>query len=174
MTQPTFLPETWIDPRVELGESATHGRGLFTTELIRAGETVIIWGGTPYTEAELRAGKVPRSISYSFIDDGLLLAGPADGLDYYVNHACDPNIWMADQVTVVARRDIQPGEELRGDYAVWESEPEFMLAPCACGTALCRGTVTGIDWQRPELQERYEGHFLPFLNRRIAQMRGQR
>lgn len=69
---------------------------------------------------------------------------------------------------MVARRDIQPGEELRGDYAVWESEPEYVLVPCACGTALCRGTITGNDWQRPELQERYQGHFLPFLNRRIA------
>jgi SET domain-containing protein len=173
MTQSTFLPETWIDPRVELGESTTHGQGLFANKLIRAGETVIIWGGTPYTEAELRDGKVPRGISYSFIDDGLLLAGPADGLDYYVNHACDPNIWMADQVTVVARRDIQPGEELRGDYAVWESEPEYILTPCACGSSLCRGTVTGNDWQRPELQERYQGHFLPFLNRRIAEMRDE-
>ncbi|HEY0603637.1 MAG TPA: SET domain-containing protein-lysine N-methyltransferase [Herpetosiphonaceae bacterium] len=173
MTESTFLPETWIDPRVELGESATHGQGLFAKELIRAGETVIIWGGIAYTEAELRAGKVPRGISYMFIDDGLILTGPDKAMDYYVNHSCDPNIWMADQVTVVARRDIQPGEELRGDYALWESEPESTLAPCACGTALCRGTVTGDDWQRPELQERYKGHFLPFLNRRIARMLGE-
>lgn len=170
MTQPTFLPETWIDPRVELGISTTHGQGLFANALIRAAETVIVWGGTPYSEAELRAGKVPRGISYMCIDDGLLLAGPDDDMDYYINHSCDPNLWIADLVTVVARRDIQPGEELRGDYALWESEPEYMLAPCACGTALCRGLVTGNDWQRPELQARYRDHFLPFLNRRIAQM----
>lgn len=169
----TFLPETWIDSRIALGVSMIHGQGLFATELIRGGETVMIWGGTAYTEADLQEGRVPRNISYSFIDEGLLLTGPADGLDYYVNHSCEPNIWMADQVTVVARRDIQPGEELRGDYAVWESEPEFTLKPCACGSDLCRRTITGNDWQRRELQERYQDHFLPFLNRRIAQMSGK-
>jgi hypothetical protein len=75
---------------------------------------------------------------------------------------------MADEVTIIARRDIQPGEELHGDYALWESEPDYRLEPCACQSLLCRTTITGNDWMRPELQARYRGHFLPFLNRRIS------
>lgn len=172
MIPANILPSTWFDPRLVLGSSPTHGKGLFASDQIEANEIVMIWGGDLYTEADLRAGKVKKGAwSYSMIEEGLYLFAPEDGLDYYVNHSCDPNVWMADQVTVVARRDIARGEEVRGDYAVWESEPEYVLEPCRCRTPLCRTTITGNDWMRPELQERYRGHFLPYLNRRIAQAR---
>lgn len=61
-------------------------------------------------------------------------------------------------------------EEIRGDYAIWECEKEYSLEPCSCGSQACRGKVTGNDWMIPELQERYKGHFLPFIFRRIAQL----
>jgi SET domain-containing protein len=172
MSDLPILPETWFDPRLELRDSPIHGRGLFATALIRTGETVMIWGGTLYTAQQLqdiRDGKLQvAEFSYSFIEEGILLAGPVDGLDYFINHACDPNIWMEGRVHVVARRDIQPGEELRGDYAVWECETGYLLEPCNCGSAQCRGRITGNDWMLPELQARYAGHFLTFIAQRIA------
>lgn len=165
MTRSAYLPATWFDPRLTLRASPIHGKGLFATDLIRAGETVMIWGGDLYTEEDLRNGRVKSgNWSYSIIDEGLYLFAPEDGLDYFVNHSCDPNLWMGDEVTVIARRDIQPDQEIRGDYAVWESEPEYVLQPCRCGSSLCRTTITGNDWMRPELQARYRGHFLPFIN----------
>jgi hypothetical protein len=106
--------------------------------------------------------------SYSFIEEGILLAAPPDGLDYFVNHSCDPNVWMEGSVTVVAGRDIHPGEEIRGDYAVWECEAGYVLEPCNCGSPQCRQRITGNDWMIPELQERYKGHFLTFIAQRIA------
>jgi uncharacterized protein len=39
---------------------------------------------------------------------------------------------------------------------------------CRCGGTGCRGTVTGADWHRADLQARYRGHFSPFIERRIA------
>jgi hypothetical protein len=42
---------------------------------------------------------------------------------------------------------------------------------CRCGTALCRGQVTGQDWRRPELQERYRGYFSPYLQQRIDNLK---
>ncbi len=39
---------------------------------------------------------------------------------------------------------------------------------CECGARNCRGTVTGKDWRRRELQERYRGYFSAYLARRIA------
>jgi hypothetical protein len=132
---------------------------------------VLIWGGDLYTEADLHAKKVPPGKwSYSMIDEGLFLFAPEDGWDYFVNHSCDPNIWMADEVTVVARRLIDPDEEICGDYAVWESTPTYIVEPCQCGSALCRTRFSGDDWKRPELQTRYKDHFLPYLNRRIARV----
>ena len=86
-----------------------------------------------------------------------------------MNHSCDPNIWMSDAFTLSARRRIEPGEELTADYALWLYDVDWVLDPCRCGSPLCRGRVTGRDWQLPELQVRYAGHFTPFINRLIWQ-----
>ena len=40
---------------------------------------------------------------------------------------------------------------------------------CACGTRRCRGLITGGDWKRPELQERYSGFFSSYITRKIAE-----
>jgi len=80
---------------------------------------------------------------------------------------------MQDEVTVVARRDITSGEKLTIDYALQSGLPVDLLGePCHCGSPVCRGTITGNDWQLKELQERYLGHFSPFLNERIRSLPG--
>ena len=87
---------------------------------------------------------------------------PAD----YVNHSCAPNAGLSGQITLVAMCDIAAGEEITYDYAMSDGSTydEF---PCTCGAAECRGAVTGKDWKRPDLWRRYEGHFSPYLRRRI-------
>jgi hypothetical protein len=32
--------------------------------------------------------------------------------EHFLNHSCDPNVWMEDEVTLAARRDLGVGEEL--------------------------------------------------------------
>ena len=41
----------------------------------------------------------------------------------------------------------------------------------AADPALCRGEVTGEDWRRPELRERYGDHWVPALLRLIERHR---
>jgi hypothetical protein len=163
-----YPKETWFDPRLATGPSPIHGTGLFATAPIPVDDVVMVWGGTAWTRAQLDAGEVPRC-SFSFVDDDVLLAAPEDGLDYFVNHSCDPSVWMGDAVTVVARRDLGAGEEVTGDYALWESEEDYLVGVCTCGAAACRGVVRGTDWRLPELQKRYAGHFLPYIERRFRQ-----
>jgi hypothetical protein len=90
------------------------------------------------------------------------LPEPAD----FVNHSCDPNAGLSGQITLVAMRDIQPGEEITYDYAMSDGSPydEFT---CSCGSRHCRGHVSGEDWRRLELWQRYAGYFSPYLQRRI-------
>jgi hypothetical protein len=77
---------------------------------------------------------------------------------------------MNDEVTLSARRDIAVGEELTGDYALWELEPEYVCPfDCQCGSSYCRRRITGRDWQSPKLQTRYAGHWHPSIEARIAQ-----
>ena len=35
----------WITPKAEVGNSSVGGKGLFTKEIIKAGEKVIVWRG---------------------------------------------------------------------------------------------------------------------------------
>ena len=88
-----------------------------------------------------------------------------------INHSCDSNLWQGDEVTLLARRDIATGEELTVDYALCTAQSDWVLdSDCRCGAAVCRHIITGEDWKRREVQERYRGHFSPFLNRRIAEI----
>jgi uncharacterized protein len=69
------------------------------------------------------------------------------------------------QVVLVAMRNIAPGEELTHDWATTDDGDYEM--ECRCGSPRCRRIITGKDWMRPELQERYRGWFCWFLQRKI-------
>jgi SET domain-containing protein len=181
MEFPNSYLTPWRDPRIDVKNSSIQGLGMFAKESIQAGDVVIIWGGRIFTAEDISAGKA-RATSISILDDGLYLADevrPAgevghasvaeetDSPDYYLNHSCDPNVWMEDEITLVARCAILPSQELTADYALWEQDPTWKILPCQCGASCCRGKVTGNDWQLPELQQRYQGHFIPYLNKRI-------
>ena len=73
----------------------------------------------------------------------------------HLNHSCDPNLGLRGQIVFVSLRDIETDEELTFDYAMTDDEHYEMR--CDCGSARCRGTVTGKDWLRMELQEKYSG-----------------
>lgn len=89
-----------------------------------------------------------------------------------LNHSCDSNLWMEDEVTLVARRDIEAGEELTVDYALFTVQPDWKLEmPCRCGLVVCRHLITGNDWQLPDVQMRYYPLFSPFINARIERLR---
>lgn len=68
----------------------------------------------------------------------------------------------------VAMREIEPGEELLHDWATTDDLDYTMK--CRCGSAQCRVVVTGQDWRRPELQQKYRGWFSWFLQRKLDQL----
>jgi hypothetical protein len=161
--------ESWLNPKLELKESSIQGKGLVAQTVILAGEVVLVWGGTVFSADEIREGKT-RICSAAILREGLYLADPIaidDCPDYYLNHSCDPNVWMRDELTMIARRNIPPGQEITADYALWEMKPDWVLALCKCGSKLCRGNITGNDWRRADLRERYKGHFIPYINQKI-------
>jgi SET domain-containing protein len=146
-----------------MGPSEIEGTGLFARRALAEGETVLVLGGTVIDDAELARLRPKSSLA---IGEGLNLMQDDDDPAQYGNHSCDPNVWLADEVTLVTRRPVQVGEELTVDYGTMTVVPWGM--ECRCGAASCRGVVTGDDWRRPELQERYAGRFSPFINARIA------
>ena len=163
--RPGVVVAPWADPRIEVRASLIHGRGMFARESFGSGEIALIWGGTIFTEAEIKAGMAnPRSIAR--VEEGLYLGDPAgapEGQDYCLNHSCDSNLWLRDAITLVTRDVIEEDEELTLDYALWETDPEWLLSPCGCGSSRCRERVTGRDWRLEELQERYRDYFSPII-----------
>jgi hypothetical protein len=65
----------------------------------------------------------------------------------------------------VAMRDIALSEELTHDWAT--TDDLDYVVECNCGSPNCRGTVTGKDWMKKELQEKYKGWFCWFIQRKI-------
>ena len=166
---PEYVSQSWIDPRAQAGQSPIQGTGLFAAAPFRRGEIVVIWGGTLFSDDEVSSG-IARPRSCVLIDEALHLGSFRDEpetLDEFMNHSCDPNIWLHDEVTLVACRDVATGEELTIDYGLWETDALWTM-PCVCRSAHCRHVVTGDDWKRKELQERYGSHFSPYVNRRIT------
>jgi hypothetical protein len=84
-----------------------------------------------------------------------------EGSMLYSNHSCDANLGIRGEITFVAIRDIRAGEELTHDWCV--TDDDSYSVKCNCGSPKCRGTVTGKDWQRRDLQEQYRGYFSSYL-----------
>ena len=131
--------------------SRIHGYGVFTTRGFRAGEVIVHADGVVYPEGadfdDTYALVAPKD------DDdpsaGLIFLDLADQTRW-INHSCDPNTFVEsrfDQATGelrawwVARRDLEPGEELTYDYAFIGIAAE----PCGCGAASCRGLIVDPD-----------------------------
>ena len=146
----------------------TGGKAVIAREHIAPGELIGVWSGRIISAEELEELAPEIRMHTVQVEEGLYLAsiGEREPPDY-INHSCDPNAGLDGQIAIVAMRDIEPGEEVTIDYAMCDGSPydEF---DCACGTALCRGRVTGEDWRDPVLWKRYQGHFSPYLQRRIA------
>ena len=170
------VPEdTLISPKIEIREIPSKGKGMFAKELIREGEKIMTWGGEWGVDYMDKDGAEKAAAEGKLImqwDDDLFSAetrGDSEG--YFINHFCDPNTWLVDAFTHVARMDVQPGEEVTNDYAMMEADENFVSSwICKCGSPLCRGKVTGKDWRLQYLQERYKGHFTPLINKRISQL----
>ncbi len=164
------MPQSFLTPKAHTVDTDRRGRASVVVEPIRAGEVVAAFGGECMQRATfdmLDADRMRRSIQ---IGDDLFLAGAAqpDPADF-INHSCQPTCGMSGDVTLVALRDLAPGDEITYDYAMSDGS-DYDEFECHCGAASCRGKVTGNDWMLPELQLRYRGHFSGYLARRISSL----
>ena len=163
----------YLSPRLEVRNVPDKGGyAVYALAALKKNEVLAVWGGRVVTLADVLA--LPREEQGHTIQiyDELYLAPlemqePAD----YVNHSCDPNAGICGQISLVAMRDIAPGEEITFDYAMSDSS-SFDEFDCCCGAPTCRGRVSGNDWQRPELWKRYNGYFSTYLQQRINKLRG--
>ena len=171
--RPSPPADVWVDERVVFRDSTISGRGLFATEDISAGTTVLRLGGRLVDSIELDAmiaatyidPHLPYVDTITVFEDEHLVMPPGTPA-HFGNHSCDPTIWHVDPYELATRRDLRVGDELTLDYATSSGADGFTMA-CTCGSAICRGRVTSEDWRLPDLRGRYAGHWTPALQQRI-------
>ena len=81
-----------------------------------------------------------------------------------LNHSCDPNVVLdTDHMLMIARRDIEKGEELSFFYpsTEWEMQAPFI---CLCGSANCIHVVAGARFLPLSTLETH------YLNKHIREM----
>jgi uncharacterized protein len=163
-------PLTYLSPKAQVQSSPIHGRGLFAVDEFQQGEIVCVKGGYIFDRATLAGLASALGPAEIQIAEELFI-GPRrieerEGGMIFSNHSCDPNIGVEGQIVFVALRAIRAGEELTHDWATTDDDDYAM--DCRCGAASCRGTITGKDWRRPDLQAKYRGKFSWYLGRKIA------
>jgi SET domain-containing protein len=160
---------SYRSPKTQVRDSPIHGKGLFARQAIAAGEIVAVKGGHILTKQQWAALEPQLGSAEIQISEELFIAPTRqeqiDGCMLYTNHCCEPNIAIQGQIVFIALRDISPGEELTHDWATTDDLDYSM--ECQCGSPNCRGTVTGKDWMKKDLQEKYSGCFSWFIQRKI-------
>ena len=167
---------TFCSNKTEVRPSAIHGWGMFARAPIARGEMVAAKGGAvlhldEWATIEPEVGSAEIQISDNFV------VGPRNHAErqstmLFLNHSCSPNLGVLGQISFVAMRDILQGEELTYDWAMTDNL-DYSMA-CTCRSVECRGQVSGKDWMRPELQERYADYFSAYLLAKIKQMPNRR
>ena len=164
-----MTPLTYRSPKTEVRDSPIQGRGLFARGPIAAGEIVAVKGGYVLAAEEWRALEPVLGPAEIQLTEDLVIAPvrpeEREGAMLFTNHSCEPNIAMQGQIVFVAMRDIAAGEELTHDWATTDDGDYTMT--CRCARPSCRGTITGKDWMRKDLQKKYAGWFCWFLQRKI-------
>lgn len=166
---------SYLSPKTAVRDSPIHGRGLFAAEPIRQGEIVAVKGGSIFRrqtrdalEKTIGAAEIPIAEDMYI---GPLSAEEREGSMIFSNHSCEPNIGVQGQIIFVAMRDVAAGEELTHDWAMTDDEPDTL--ECRCGAASCRRIVTGRDWRRKDLQDKYAGYMSWYLLEKIKRLARQ-
>ena len=161
---------SYISPGAEVRGSPIHGRGLFARGPFAAGEVVCVKGGYVFDRATLKSmpgwyGSAEIQVAAGLFI-GPLSEAEREGSMIFSNHSCEPNLGIRGQIVFVAMRPVEAGEELTHDWATTDDD-EYRLE-CRCGAPTCRKVITGRDWRRRDLQEKYRGYFSTYLADKIA------
>ncbi len=171
MSEPASFAN-FLSPKVAVRACTDKaGRGVYAVNGIEAGEVVAVWGGRIVGRAQAEAITPDLRRYIVQVEDEQFLA-PLEPIDAaeLINHCCQPSCGLSGQITLVALRRIQPGEEITFDYATTDSSA-FLEFPVSCSKAPCRQKVCCDDWRRADVQAANRGHFSPYLQRRIDRAR---
>ncbi len=165
-----------LHPAIEARDDGSiHGISLVAKTRIGAGEVVWVLDEPTYRWAEIATWDEERREAFDWygFQCGVDRYSLPEGLSREMNHSCDPNLWWTGSTTLVARRDIEAGEEVTYDYSSCEVTHDFEMH-CQCGSPHCRKTISNLDHLDPDWQRRYGAHLPPHVLEAIQRAQGGR
>ncbi|MGA2864326.1 MAG: SET domain-containing protein-lysine N-methyltransferase [Verrucomicrobiota bacterium] len=135
-------------PGVVFKRSSIHGTGGFARLSISNGARVIEYLGERIDKREsLRRCAADNRYIFTLNQETDLDGNVAWNPARFVNHSCAPNCEAEvedNRIWLVARRDIQAGEEITFNYG-FDLE-DYQDYPCRCGAAHCVGFIVAEEY----------------------------
>jgi len=140
---------------LEFRQSPIHGIGGFARLFIPKGTRIVEYRGKKISKAEsLRLCQQNNTYIFSLDDKHDLNGNVPWNPARFLNHSCDPNCEAIEEngrIWIVARRDIQPGEEITFNYGY--DLQDYQEYPCNCGSPNCVGYIVAEEFF-PEVRAR--------------------
>lgn len=130
--------------QLEARKSKIEGKGMFVLEPVKKGHFVSFLKGKIKVK-ENKNLKDALGNSYWVGIDKNTWIDPAPPYRF-INHSCNPSASIRGKITMIALRDLKPGEEVTLDYSLIEADPRWHLEyRCKCGEPNCRGIIRSIQ-----------------------------
>jgi uncharacterized protein len=177
--KPKKRPFSWMNPLLEVQNTAKYKRGVFAAKNLKKGSILAIFGGyIMNAEEELSFPSYMNDYGLQISENltlGIIKKSEIFDTDYF-NHSCDPNAGFGGQIFLIAMRNIKKGEEVTFDYAMVLHKSKGRCVykiKCLCDSKECRGFISDYDWKRPEVQKKYDGYFQWYLQEKINKSRNK-
>ncbi len=127
-----------------LVKKSKNGKGIFTTQVFSAGETLFQVEGvfvTGYEDDELDENE--RSNTFRFSREKYI--NPKGTIGDFLNHSCVPNakvVKRKNKLYLVAIQDTKKGTEVVMDYSTIIASDDTWEMNCNCGNKECRGLIS--------------------------------
>lgn len=142
------------------------GRGIVARRRIKRGKIVFKFVGELVSRKEMKNPNAALQLDKDIFME-------SDGtVDESLNHSCNPNCYVDfSQLTLVALKDIQSGQELTFDYNTSEYDliDQGCFFTCLCGSRHCIGEVKGFKHLPLGHKKKIEPFLSPYLKRKWKQ-----
>ncbi|OKH28561.1 SET domain-containing protein [Chroogloeocystis siderophila] len=128
------------------------GQGLFARKNIALGEKILEFTGDiiDFDKAVLKAPKYEGDP----LQIGRNLYVNLEPPGRFVNHSCDPNAGIKNDVELVALKQIRAGEEIYFDYSTTMDE-DYWVMQCGCGSTHCRRVIKDFKHLPSHVKRKY-------------------